>query len=166
MLKLVYSLTTLPPEMRITEHMTKDTLTATKRSIARRFNDVLAQTSGRQAQSTKQPDQRTEKRLNRYRDELSEGSIGNRALSPLDIAMRVDELLAHGDKISGLRKIMTPRQVDLDHEHLVSVLKEMHPLYNYRPAAYRFAGVSDEALLDAGIIEKIPGKRGPKAKQE
>jgi hypothetical protein len=145
--------------------MTKDTLTATKRSIARRFNDVLAQTSGRQAQSTKQPDQRTEKRLNRYRDELSSGQIKNKALSPLDVAMRVDELLAHGDSLGGLRKLMTPRQVELDHSTVVNILKEMHPLYNYRPAAYRFAGVSDEALLDAGIIEKIPAKRGPKAKQ-
>lgn len=144
--------------------MTKDTLTATKRSIARRFNDVLAQT-GKQAQSAKQPDQRTEKRLDRYRQELNKSKVGTKALSPLDIAMRVDELLAHGDKIADLRKLMTPRQVDLDHDHLVEVLKEMHPLYGYRPAAYRFAGVSDEALVAAGIIEKVPAKRGPKAKQ-
>jgi hypothetical protein len=141
--------------------MTKDTIAATKRSIARRFNDVLAQT-GKQAPKTL--DQRTAKRLDRYRQELKKGMAGTKSLSPLDIAQHVDELLAHGDKISELRKFVTPRQVDLDHEHLVGVLKEMHPLYGYRAAAYRFAGVSDEALLAAGIIERVPSKRGPKPK--
>ncbi len=133
-----------------------------RRSIARRFNDSLAVSTKK---ATKKLDQRTAKRLDRYREELTKGKSGKKTLTPFDIAQRVDELLAHGDKIGDLRKLMQPRQVDFDFDHLVEILKEMHPIYGYRPTAYRFAGVPNEALLAAGIIDRIPAKRGPKAKK-
>ena len=38
----------------------------------------------------------------------------------------------------------------------------MHPIYQFRPEAYRFAGITNETLLKAGIIDKMPPKRGPR----
>jgi len=137
----------------------KNASAATKRSIARRFNDALA---GLTPQS-KVTDKRTLRRLERYRTELKKGAKGrNAALTPLDVAMRVDELLKHGDTISSIRKLCSPRAADYDRDTMVALLREMHPVYGYKPAAYRFAGVDDVTMLAAGIIEKLPAKRGPK----
>jgi hypothetical protein len=137
----------------------KNSDAARKRSIARRFNDALA---GRSVAS-KTTDQRTLRRLERYREELRKGAkAGKTPLTPLDVALRVDELLRHGDTTSMLRKLFKPRSADYTKEAMVALLKEMHPVYKYAPAAYRFAGVDDETLLAAGIIEKIPARRGPK----
>jgi hypothetical protein len=133
-----------------------------KRSLARRFNASLT------AQAAKTPtaktlDQRTVRRLDRYRSELKNGkSPRGKGLTPLDIAMRVNELLANGAKLAELKKLIKPRTVEFDHETLVAILVEMHPIYGYRPVAYRFAGVPDDALLAAGIIDKMPARRGPK----
>ena len=133
----------------------------TKRSIARRFNDALAGQGPTAAAKT--TDKRTLRRLERYRTELKKGAKGKNAqLTPLDIAMRVDELLKNGDTISALRKLTSPRGADYDREAMTMILKEMHPVYGYVPAAYRFAGVDDETMLAAGIIDKMPKKRGPK----
>ncbi len=139
----------------------KKTEAAKKRSIARRFNDSLLNRAGR-ATSEKTLDRRTAKRLDRYRNELKAGSKGEgKDLTALDVASRIDELLKYGDKLTDLKKIFKPRQVDYDEDTLVGVLKEMHPVYQYRPEAYRFAGVRDETLVKAGILDKMPTKRGP-----
>lgn len=135
-----------------------------KRSIARRFNDALAGTSSKTAKST---DQRRARKLNRYRKELRKGAKGNgQALTPLDVALRVNELLEQGEKITDLRKLVKIKTNEYDKETMVELLKEMHPVYQYRADAYRFAGVDNETLLAAGIIKKIPAKRGPKPKKK
>ncbi len=136
------------------------TITASKkRSIARRFNDVLA--GG--AIDSKATDGRKLRRLERYRAELKRGKTKlNVALTPLDVAMRVDELLAHGDSVTALRRLRKPMESSYDRDTMVVLLQEMHPVYDYRPTAYRFAGIDDETLLAAGIIDRIPPKRGPK----
>ena len=152
-----------PAKKRAPKKKTTAQLTAgKKRSMARRFNDALkpkvASGTGKKAL-----DKRTGKRLDRYRKELKTGKTSKgRNLSPLDVAMRVDELLAHGDKLGDIKKLTKPRAIDADHETLVGILNEMHPVYGYRAEAYRFAGVSNEALLEAGIIDKLPARRGPK----
>ncbi len=134
-----------------------------KRSIARRFNDVLAGATSKE----KGVDQRSARRLNRYRKELTEGKKNNgQELSPLDVTLRVHELLKSGSKISEIRKLAKPRVIDYDEEKMAALLKEMHPEYGFSPAAYRFAGVHDETLVAAGILETIPAKRGPKKKTE
>lgn len=130
-----------------------------KRSIARRFNDALA---GRTNKSTV-TDKRTVRRLDRYRKELKKGAkAGNTPLTPLDVAMRVDELIEHGDTVASLRKLVRPRAGEYDRDVMAELLREMHPVYKYRPAAYRFAGVDDHTLLASGIIDSLPKKRGPK----
>ena len=67
-------------------------------------------------------------------------------------------------QLTELRKLITPREVEFDMNVMVEILREMHPVYGFQPDAYRFAGISHEALLAAGIIEKMPAKRGPKPK--
>ena len=134
---------------------------AMKRSIARRFNDSLIGRSSRAA-SDKTMDRRTAKRLERYRVELKNGKkSGNKDLTPLDIAMRVDELLKHGDRMTDIRKLCKPRVVDYNEDLLVGVLKQMQPIYQYRPEAYRHAGVTNETLVAAGVLAEMPAKRGP-----
>jgi len=129
-----------------------------KRSMARRFNDALKPSVAK----PEKLDKRTAKRLARYKTELKAGKKGDKNLSPLDVATRINELLNHGEKLGDLKKLAKPRKVDIDIDQLVGILKEMHPVYGYRPDAYRFAGVSDAALLAAGIIDKLPARRGPK----
>jgi hypothetical protein len=133
---------------------------ARKRSIARRFNDVLTSRSPK----AKALDKRTARRLERYRGELKQGRKAKRKeLSPLDVAMRVNELLKYGDRISDIRKLSKPRQIEYEESQMVALLREMHPVYLFRAEAYRFAGVSNETLLAAGVLDKIPARRGPKA---
>ncbi len=71
-------------------------------------------------------------------------------------------MLEAGEGLTALRKIVKPRVGEYDQGVMAELLREMHPVYGYRAAAYRFAGVDDETLLAAGIIEKLPKKRGPK----
>ena len=133
---------------------------AQKRSIARRFNDSLLEKAAR-AGHARTLDRRTVRRLERYRDELKKGKkVGDKLLTPLDVAMRVDELLGHGDKLAEIRKLTKPRQVEYDGDRLVSVLTEMHPIYQFRAEAYRFAGVKNEALVAAGVLPTMPARRG------
>lgn len=140
----------------------RKTEAARKRSIARRFNDVLTSRSPK----AKALDKRTARRLGRYRRELQTGrKAKNKELSPLDVAMRVNELLEHGDKLSDVRKIAKPRKIDYEERAMVSLLKEMHPVYRFRAEAYRFAGVSNETLVAAGVLDKLPRRRGPRPKK-
>ena len=142
--------------------MTSETVdAATKRSIARRFNDVLA---GR-APVAKLVDQRTARKLSRYRKELQNGRTkGNKPLSALEIARRVHELLESGETLTEIKKLSKPRTYEYDEETMVAVLAEMQPVYNFCADAYRFAGVRNETLLAAGVINELPKKRGPKKK--
>ncbi len=133
-----------------------------KRSIARRFNDAL---QGRSA-ATKPTDKRVERKLTRYRNELKKGVARGKSLTPLDVAMRVHELLENGEKLTELRKLVKPKPGNYDQDQMADLLREMHPVYGYRAEAYRFAGVNDATLLSAGIIDKVPAKRGPKPKKD
>jgi len=145
---------------------TKDAAARSKagvlRSISRRFNDAL---SGR-VKATKGGDQRTARKLNRYRKELLNGKAGRKELTPLDVAARVNELLEAGDRIADIRKLTKPRTIEYDEEAMSALLREMHPQYGFRAEAYRFAGVHNETMVAAGILDKIPAKRGPKPKGE
>ncbi len=134
---------------------------AMKRSIARRFNDSLIGRSSR-SMSDKTLDRRTAKRLDRYRDELKNGrKVGEKDLTALDVAMRVNELLKHGDRLTDIRKLSKPRVVEYNDDTLVGVLKEMQHIYKFRPEAFRFAGVKNESLVASGILSEMPPKRGP-----
>lgn len=133
--------------------------TAKKRSIARRFNDALSARAVKKASI----DLRSARKLERYRRELETGESAGKPLSPIEVALRVNTLLDAGDGLGEINKISRWRPVEqYDEESTVAVLREMHTSYGFRPEAYRFVGIRYETLLAAGVIEKIPARRGRK----
>ena len=134
---------------------------AAKRAIARRFNEVLG---GKSSQS-KPIDQRSVRKLEKFKRELRKGkTAGSKPLSALEIARRVHDLMESGLKIADIKQFAKPLDFDYDEDGLVELLSEMHPVYQFCADAYRFAGVRDETLCNAGVIGEIPKKRGPKKK--
>ena len=136
--------------------------TSEKRSIARRFNDLLAVNKAK-AQAV---DQRTGRKLERFRAELASGrTTGGRTLKAIEVALRVDALLASGALLTDLKKIAKPNFLaELDDEAMTELLREMHSIYQFCPDAYRFVGVKNETLLAAGVISVIPPRRGRRPK--
>lgn len=130
-----------------------------KRRVARLFNDVLGGVS-----SSAQRDGRTEKRRQRLLKELDEGlARGKRELKPIDVLLRVNELLTLGEPVAHLRKVVKVRPIEpsLDPEALADVVGRLHDAYGFLPEAYRFVGISDELLARAGVGAR--GKRKVKA---
>jgi hypothetical protein len=120
-----------------------------KRRVARLFNDILG---GRGAGKGK-PDGRTEKRRQRLIRELESGKArGSRELKPLDVLSRVHELMELGEPIRSIRKVVKVRKVPVPPEKIVEVVSRLHRAYGFRPECYRFVGVDDEVLRNAGVL--------------
>lgn len=120
-----------------------------KRRIARVFNHILG---GRGASANKL-DGRTEKRRQRLLKELEVGKArGSHELKPLDVLQRVQELMDLGEPVSSIRKIAKVRKNGLPAEAIVKVVAELHRLYGFRPETYRFVGIGDDVLRDAGVL--------------
>lgn len=127
-----------------------------KRRIARVFNDVLG---GRGAASTKL-DGRTEKRRQRLLKELETGKArGAHELKPLDILQRVQELLELGEPLSAIRKVTKVKKSATTSDSIVGLVERLHRAYGFRPEVYRFVGIGDEVLREAGVVADA-GKRG------
>src|ERR1700722_529189 len=78
-----------------------------KRKAARLFNDILG---GRGAGVHKR-DGRTEKRRQRLMRELESGKVrGSRELKPLDVLVRVHELMELGEPLRSIRKVAKLRK--------------------------------------------------------
>ncbi len=132
-----------------------------KRRVARLFNDVLGGVSG-----SPQRDGRTEKRRQRLLKELEEGlARGKRELKPIDVLLRVNELLQLGEPVAQLRKVVKVRPIEpsLDADALADVVGRLHDAYGFLPEAYRFVGISDELLARAGVGGQGQGKRKVKS---
>ena len=127
-----------------------------KRRAARMFNDVLG---GRGAGGPKL-DGRTEKRRQRLLRELEAGSARSHELKPLDILQRVQELIDLGEPLSSIRKVAKVRKSMVPPESIVDVVQRLHKAYNFRPEAYRFVGVGDDVLRDAGVLSPETKRRG------
>ena len=120
-----------------------------KRRVARLFNDILG---GRGVGAHKQ-DGRTEKRRQRLLRELEQGKVrGARELKPLDVLVRVHELLELGEPLRSIRKVAKARRAVVPPEAMVEVVSRLHKAYNFRPECYRFVGVDDDVLRVAGVI--------------
>ncbi len=131
-----------------------------KRRIARLFNDVLGGAAG-----APQRDGRTEKRRQRLLKELEEGlARGKRELKPIDVLLRVNELLLLGEPLAQLRKVVKVRPTEgtFDTAGIVEVVARLHEAYGFLPEAYRFVGIGDDVLARAGI--GADGKRRAKAR--
>jgi hypothetical protein len=120
-----------------------------KRRVARLFNDILG---GRRVGAHRQ-DGRTEKRRQRLMRELESGKArGSRELKPLDVLVRVHELLELGESLRSIRKVARLRKTAVPPEAMVEVVSRLHKAYGFRAECYRFVGVDDEVLRTAGIL--------------
>jgi hypothetical protein len=131
-----------------------------KRRVARVFNDILG---GRGAASHKL-DGRTEKRRQRLLKELEAGKArGSRELKPLDILQRVQELMDLGEPLSSIRKVAKVKKTAVSPESIVDVVERLHRAYSFRPEVYRFVGIGEEVLREAGVLTES-AKRGRRAR--
>lgn len=120
-----------------------------KRRVARVFNDILG---GRGAAAHKL-DGRTEKRRQRLLKELEAGKArGSRELKPLDVLQRVQELMDLGEPLSSIRKVAKVRKSALPVESIVGVVERLHRAYSFRPEVYRFVGIGEDVLREAGVL--------------
>ena len=126
-----------------------------KRRVARMFNDLLG---GRGA--AEKLDGRTEKRRQRLLRELEQGQAhGDKELKPLDVLQRVQELLELGEPVSSIRKVCKVPRSRQQNEGVVELVHRLHNAYAFRPEAYRFVGISDETLTEAGVLQSDGAKR-------
>lgn len=120
-----------------------------KRRVARVFNDILG---GRGATGAKL-DGRTEKRRQRLLKELEVGKArGSRELKPLDVLQRVQELLELGEPLSSIRKVTKVKKTAVPAESIVGVVERLHRAYSFRPEVYRFVGIDEDVLREAGVL--------------
>jgi hypothetical protein len=128
-----------------------------KRRAARLFNDVLG---GRGAGPHKR-DGRTEKRRQRLMRELESGKArGTRELKPLDVLQRVHDLLELGEPLRSIRKLAKTRRSTVPPEDMVEVVGRLHKAYGFRPECYRFVGVVDDVLRNAGVLSADSPRHG------
>jgi hypothetical protein len=128
-----------------------------KRRVARVFNDILAGGS-----SSSKLDGRTEKRRQRLLKELEAGKArGSRELKPLDILQRVQELMDLGEPLSSIRKVTKVKKTAVAPEAIVDVVERLHKAYSFRPEVYRFVGIGEEVLREAGVLDaaKAAGRK-------
>jgi hypothetical protein len=127
-----------------------------KRRVARVFNDILG---GRGASSAKL-DGRTEKRRQRLLKELEAGKArGSRELKPLDVLQRVQELMDLGEPLSSIRKVTKVKKTAVPPDSIVGVVERLHRAYSFRPEVYRFVGIGEDVLRDAGVLGDAASKR-------
>ncbi len=128
-----------------------------KRKAARLFNDIL----GGRGAGTHKRDGRTEKRRQRLMRELESGKVrGSRELKPLDVLVRVHELMELGEPLRSIRKVAKVRKTPVPADEMVDVISRLHRAYGFRPECYRFVGVGEDVLRSAGVLTAEPTKRG------
>lgn len=126
-----------------------------KRRAGRLFNDVLGG-----AEARPQLDGRTEKRRQRLLKELETGKTSRQAdLKPLDVLLHVQELLELGEPLASIRKVAKVRKVSADEAQMVDVVTKLHRAYAFRPEVYRFAGIGEDVLKNAGVVPNGAEKR-------
>ena len=132
-----------------------------KRRVARVFNDILG---GRGAAAHKL-DGRTEKRRQRLLKELEAGKArGSRELKPLDILQRVQELMDLGEPLSSIRKVTKVKKSPVSSESIVGVVERLHRAYSFRPEVYRFVGIGEEVLREAGVLAEGTKRGRPRGR--
>jgi hypothetical protein len=132
-----------------------------KRRAARLFNDILG---GRGAGAHKR-DGRTEKRRQRLMRELESGKVrGARELKPLDVLVRVHELMELGEPLRSIRRVAKIRKAAVPAEEMVDVVSRLHKAYGFRPECYRFVGVGEDVLRSAGVLG-ADGARAPRSRK-
>jgi hypothetical protein len=131
-----------------------------KRRAARRFNALLQ--GNARASSL---DGRTEKRRARLLAELESGvaRASKRALKPIDILLRVQDLLDIGEPIGSIRRACRPARAVAVTSELIEGLRTLQEAYAFRAEAYAFVGVDDSTLRAAGITPALSERPGVRA---
>lgn len=130
-----------------------------KRRAARKLNDLL---SGAPAKDTL--DGRTELKRKRLLAELERNTNNrNKPLKPVEVLSHVNELLALGETLATLRKLVrvAPPAVT-DRAAIVAMLREVHDAYGFRPEVYEFLGLSPDVLAEADLRSAPPRRGRPK----
>lgn len=124
-----------------------------KRRAARLFNEVVL------GPVTRGNDGRTERRRRRMLQELSDGATrAGHELKPIDVLLRVQALLELGEPLAAIVAARPLPAVVKTTEALVDGVRKLHAAYAFAVEVYRFVGIDDGALADAGVLRK---KRGP-----
>jgi hypothetical protein len=129
-----------------------------KRRAARAFNEALLGVGARAAAV----DGRTERRRKRLLEELASGVLrgSKRELKPIEVLSRVQELLELGEPMASIRKACPrPRPIEATPE-IIEGIRAIHRAYTFPLAAYRFVGLSTEALREAGLLAAPRSTRG------
>lgn len=130
-----------------------------KRRAARFFNDVL----GGRGAAAQRLDGRTQKRRQRLLRELETGKArGTRDLKPLDVLLRVQELLELGEGVSALRKVVKVKKIGLG-DDVPLAISRLQKAYNFRPEVYRFVGIGEDVLKELGVLFGDRKKRAARA---
>ena len=58
-----------------------------------------------------------------------------------------------------IRKVAKVRKGSVPPEEMVDVVSRLHKAYGFRPECYRFVGVGDDVLRNAGVIDAEGPKR-------
>jgi hypothetical protein len=126
-----------------------------KRRAARHFNELLS------GASSPRLDGRTEKRKERMMAELREGKLraSGRPLKPIDILVRVEELLDLGEPLASIKKVAKPSRPVQASPDVISGLKSLHAAYGFRPEVYAFVGLDQAICQRAGIGAPAAGKK-------
>lgn len=121
-----------------------------KRVAARNLNDVLA---GKKAGGLLL-DGRTAKRRERLLKELAEGTS-----KPVDVLLKVQELLDIGEPLAALRKAVPVRKLRVAPPGAAEAVARMAEAYDLSAAAYRFLGLPESVLVEAGVVEGARPKK-------
>jgi len=120
------------------------------------FNDVL----GGHGPASGKLDGRTEKRRQRLLRELEENKAhGEKELKPLDVLTRVQELLELGEPLANIKKARKVPKSSATNASTVELIQRLHKAYGFKPECYRFVGIADEVLGDAGVIQTESRRR-------
>jgi hypothetical protein len=133
-----------------------------KRRAARRFNELLLGGGPRAG------DGRTERRRKRLLKELADGAAraGKHKLKPIDVLLRIKELLELGEPLASIRKACPPPRALPITPDLVDGVRRLHRAYGFPPEAYRFVGLDDAVLRQAGIAGPGGGRRARAGREE
>lgn len=132
-----------------------------KRRAARHFNDVLLGGS-----RPSRLDGRTEKRRLRLLEELRLGTArsGAKELKPIDILLRVQDLLDLGEPIASLKKACKPARPVPVSDQVVDGVRTLHRAYGFAPEAYQFVGIDEATLKKAGVrLANQLARTGPRS---
>lgn len=148
----------LPPEEALPKNRRGSPEAVEKRRLARKLNALLAQTP-----AEPHGDGRTERRRQRLRNELTEGTRDPiHGLKPIEVLQHVHDLLELGDTVESLREIVTIHpKPHIDAAAARALIESLQRSYNFRPEAYGFLGLSPETLAALpGILRTSPARRG------